>query len=330
MSSFDDIGLAMIPSGYKEGKLYSVLPNSGDGDFDFSRSTTATRVNSEGLIEKGRENLLLQSNAITTSPWSEVRIFSQTQGHTGYDGSNNAWLIIPSSDNATHIKLQSLSNTTGVTTISVYAKAAGYNYFSIRDDSSGNSYARFDLSLGVTSITGSNAITSKIESVGNDWWRCSLTYLETATGNILFYVNNAYNFADIYAGDEVSGVYFQDFQTEQGLVATDVIETTTTAVYEGITDDIPRLDYPIVNGAVRDCPALLLEPQRTNLVTYSEYFGDSSWTKVNASISSNTTISPSGATNASTLVSTSGTSEQYLDVGSLSVTSGEDYTMSVL
>ena len=34
MSSFDDIGVAMIPSGYKEGKLYSVLPNSGDGDFD--------------------------------------------------------------------------------------------------------------------------------------------------------------------------------------------------------------------------------------------------------------------------------------------------------
>ena len=61
MSSFDDIGVAMIPSGYKEDKLYSVLPNSGDGDFDFSRSSSATRVNSEGLIETARTCLLYTS-----------------------------------------------------------------------------------------------------------------------------------------------------------------------------------------------------------------------------------------------------------------------------
>ena len=43
--------LAMIPSGYKEGKVYSVLPNNGDGDFTFSRGSNATRVNKDGLIE---------------------------------------------------------------------------------------------------------------------------------------------------------------------------------------------------------------------------------------------------------------------------------------
>ena len=43
--------LALIPSGYKSGKIYSVLPTSGVGDFDFSRSGTATRINSQGLIE---------------------------------------------------------------------------------------------------------------------------------------------------------------------------------------------------------------------------------------------------------------------------------------
>ena len=93
---------------------------------------------------------------------------------------------------------------------------------------------------------------------------------------------------------------------------------------EEVSTDVPRLDYS--DGS---CPSLLLERQSTNLVTYSEDYSDSSWTKVNASVSSNTATSPSGETNASTLVSTSGTSEQYLDVGSLSVTSGEDYTMSV-
>jgi hypothetical protein len=43
--------LALIPSGYKASKVYSVLPTDGTGDFDFTRSGNATRVNSEGLIE---------------------------------------------------------------------------------------------------------------------------------------------------------------------------------------------------------------------------------------------------------------------------------------
>ena len=44
----------------------------------------------------------------------------------------------------------------------------------------------------------------------------------------------------------------------------DYIETTTTAVEGGITDNVPRLDY-----TDSSCPALLLEPQRTNLMPYA-------------------------------------------------------------
>ncbi len=43
--------LAMIPSGYKDGKVYSVLPSNGNGDFNFTRASSATRVNKDGLIE---------------------------------------------------------------------------------------------------------------------------------------------------------------------------------------------------------------------------------------------------------------------------------------
>ena len=49
--------LAMIPSGYKASKVYSVLPESGVGDFDFTRATTATRINSSGLIETVATNV---------------------------------------------------------------------------------------------------------------------------------------------------------------------------------------------------------------------------------------------------------------------------------
>jgi len=43
--------IAFIPSGYKINKIYSILPTNGDGDLDFTRVSTATRVNSSGLIE---------------------------------------------------------------------------------------------------------------------------------------------------------------------------------------------------------------------------------------------------------------------------------------
>jgi len=43
--------LAMVPSGYKDGTLYSVLPNNAGGDFDVTRGSLATRVNKDGLIE---------------------------------------------------------------------------------------------------------------------------------------------------------------------------------------------------------------------------------------------------------------------------------------
>jgi hypothetical protein len=43
--------LALIPAA-QGSKLFSVLPSSGVGDFDFSRSGKATRINSQGLIEE--------------------------------------------------------------------------------------------------------------------------------------------------------------------------------------------------------------------------------------------------------------------------------------
>ena len=40
-----------VPSGYKAGTAYGVLPNVAAADLDFVRSTTATRINADGLIE---------------------------------------------------------------------------------------------------------------------------------------------------------------------------------------------------------------------------------------------------------------------------------------
>ena len=44
--------LLQIPSAVSDSKLHSVLPNNGKGDFQFERSTGATRINKDGLIEE--------------------------------------------------------------------------------------------------------------------------------------------------------------------------------------------------------------------------------------------------------------------------------------
>ena len=49
---------AFTPSGgYKEGTLYSLVPNDNVGNFDVSRTGVATRVNKDGLIEVVAENV---------------------------------------------------------------------------------------------------------------------------------------------------------------------------------------------------------------------------------------------------------------------------------
>ena len=57
MSLADDAKLLLIPTGYKASKVYSVFPTDGDGDFDYTRSGNASRVNPGGLIETVGTNI---------------------------------------------------------------------------------------------------------------------------------------------------------------------------------------------------------------------------------------------------------------------------------
>jgi hypothetical protein len=65
---------------------------------------------------------------------------------------------------------------------------------------------------------------------------------------------------------------------------------------EVVTNNKPRIDFlNDSNGA------LLLEPSRTNLATYSEQFDNAAWTKFGGVVLANTETSPDGAINSDTL-----------------------------
>ena len=312
MSLFDDASLVMIPSAYKDGKLYSIKPTDGSGDFTFSRATAATRVNADGLIEKETQNLFTYSNTFDNAIWAGAATW--TSGQADKDGGTSAWTFAKFAAASSDYYNDTTIN--GVQTFSIYAKKQTGVGLKPYFFGSSNGWATFNLEDGsVFNTNGSIIIDTNVETYNSQWWRISVT-INASSGNWYLYVTDG---TDTQTSDVIT---LQDAQLEQGLVARDYIETTTAAVYGGITDNVPRLDY-----TDSSCPALKLEPQRTNLLTHSEYFGD--WTNIEGNtITANATESPEGLQNAYSFIAN--TTENYHRISSgYSVTLGQSYTSSV-
>ena len=90
---------------------------------------------------------------------------------------------------------------------------------------------------------------------------------------------------------------------------------------EVVKSNVPRIDYTDTTNGV-----LLLEKAATNLVTYSEDFNNSSWTKDNTTITSNQVISPDGTLNADLLTANDGS---HINAYTGISTSNNNYSYSV-
>jgi hypothetical protein len=304
----------------KDGNIlgYSVGDTSGKyfpQEFTFARGSnlSATRIGKTGLIVKGRENVLLQSNSFDTT-WGNVNS-AETSGFEGYDGTNNAWKLESTTIYSSLINQTLTLN--GVQTFSVYAKAGTANYLAFYNIASSIPRAWYNLSNGTIEST-LNKIDAKIESVGNGWYRCSMTYNQNIS-EVNVYVSDANNSFSSAIG---SSIYIQDAQLELGLAASPYIETTTTTAQAGVLENTPRLNY--TTGVAN--PYLLLEPQRSNLVDdYSGY----TWNSFNgAAISfTGTEQSPEGFNNAVTWTF-GGSSGEVVQRSSISISNSTTYTIS--
>jgi len=318
MSFFDDASLVFLPSGQagKDGKAYSMKPTNGDGDFTFSRGSnlTATRVDSNGLIEKGRENLFFQSNQFDTI-WTAGNV-SVTSGQSGYDGSSDAWKITSTNTGSAFARQNIVSS--GVQTASVYAAKGNVDYIYFRIAGSTNQGAFINLSNGTIDgyLNQGNIIDISVNNVSGDWYRISITF-NTTTSDIRFYASDSGGSSSAIG----SYIYIQDAQLEQGLVATEYIESGASTGLAGILEDSPRFDYS--GGA--SCPSLLLEPSRTQLIGESEYYEN--WDKNSGTtLTNNNAVSPDGSQNATLVESPlSGGRVGY----NVALTSGTTYTFSV-
>ena len=183
----DQASIVLTPTAYDNGKVLCAKPIDGSGDFDFSRNSAATRVNSQGLVEDVQ---ILSSNLVQNGDFSEQGAeevsngsFSQQGSElvTGGDFSNpsdwikgTGWSISGGSLNA--------SNVNGVS-----ATQGGYTFlgktFKV-------SYTISDYSQGSVQIyLGGNQSTSLKSENG--------THTETisiSSGNTVLYIYGISNF----------------------------------------------------------------------------------------------------------------------------------------
>jgi hypothetical protein len=300
MSYFDDASLVMIPSGYKDQKVYSVKPIDGSGDLTFTRSNdTATRVASNGLIEKVRTNLILQSQTLDNASWDKSDATVTANTTIAPDGTLTA-------DTITAVVIDQRVNQ--AVTVAASTEHT-FSFFAKKGTTVTPRYSVYDLSNNafiLTQVDYSALVNT------STWSRITATFTTPAgcTSISIYPINAA----------TLGTTFIWGCQLETG-VATDYIATTSAAVSVGPVANLPRLDYS--GGAT--CPKLLLEPQRVNLAQFSESFNNAYWTQ-NATVTANSTISPSGYQDADTLTDAS---NSYLDVRrSFTITASTAYTFS--
>jgi hypothetical protein len=295
MSLLDTASLLLTPNAYKEGKLYSVIPSDGSGDFTFTRATTATRVNSAGLVELVPYNLVTYSEQFDNAAWNKNSdgVLITSNATTAPNGTLTADQVEnnPSSPN-TPWMLQFFNALVGgqTYTYSIYVRAT----------------TSATKQLGIWN--NSTSWTYQNISVTTEWQRFEFSFVANASAT-QWAIGLEFNGAE-------TAYFIWGAQLNEGSVAKDYQKTETRL-------NIPRLDY-----SLGGCPNILLEPQRTNLTTYSEQFDDASWNKINSSVTANADISPDGYTNADRIYDNA-TSGQHRVGKNISVVSATTYTFSV-
>jgi hypothetical protein len=234
------------------GTKKSLKDRSGNTQVEFTRDTIGTYVDENGIIKTAvadearfeEEGLLVEesrTNSLTYSvdfsqQFNAVRCSITANSTVAPDGTSTATTLIEKLSGNTH-QLSGFSYTGGVPqngdgthTFSVFAKAKERSVIAIATNRSGagqHAVATFDLSAGVVSQYGGtndgtvDYVGSSIISVGNGWYRCTLTY--SSVGDVwptIGIINTpTYTYENFgrysYQGDGTSGVYIWGVQMEQ-------------------------------------------------------------------------------------------------------------------
>jgi len=258
----------------------------------FSRASSGTYVDSDGLIKTSPVNLVL--NSVT----GEIHAATNMTGPTsvyGPGGTDTAFQYLSTGGTvSSRIQFKTVVAATATQyTATVYVKGVNYNRVAFGFAASGfgtNSRRTFYLDTLTTNGVGSgSAAAVSIEDAGNGWRRLRITTNATtsATG-ITSYIDLGGTGNETHTTDQ--GFQFYGLQIEEGTTATDYIPTGATI------SGAPRFDHDPVTG---ESLGLLIEESRTNIIDRNTSHYNSIWgNAVPSGAYNNAGIAPDGTNTA--------------------------------
>jgi hypothetical protein len=288
--------------------LSFALTKKLDPRITFARASTGAYYDGQ-TVAKAEENLFTYSQEFDNGVWTKTGASITANATTAPDGTGTADLYIPNTTLTQHRIVKSFPQTlSGNNNISFYLKGNGYNFvtFYFLGGTSGN--VQIDLTDGSTSyitpglgadFSGQTTVTAE----SNGFYRVSISLTSAHTSFWIYFYETVDTLT--FAANGVDGIYIWGAQLEQRSAVTAYTPTTTQPITNYIpvlqtaSANVARFDHNPVTG---ESLGLLVEEQRTNLLTYSEDFSDAAWTKSNSTITANTIVAPDGTLTGDALV----------------------------
>jgi len=174
----------------------------------------------------GYRNMLASSEDFSAAVWVKTSVTVAANATVAPDGTTTADKVIQSAALGAHYVSQTVSGTSP-STRTLYAKNAGYNFVAMTFDNSVAKAAVFNLTTGAVTNIGGSVTAATATSVGNGWWRLSMT-VSGSVGFVQDYVTQTAGFP-AETGNGVDGVYFWGAQLETGSTATTYQRTGATS-----------------------------------------------------------------------------------------------------
>jgi hypothetical protein len=217
-----------------------VLLSAGGNQARFDHNPT-TGESLGLLVEEQRTNLASYSADLgNTSAWPPAGITTISNASIAPDGTLSAMRMVAATSSGDHDLYRYFNLSNSSYTLSIYAKYSGAHLALSAGISNPWAGCIFDLQNGVAKTPQGTGMTctASIQSVGNGWYRCSITYTGTSsygTYVIISSTNNVnatmgpYGFI-AYPGDGWSGVQLWGCQLEAGAFPTSYIPTLASTV----------------------------------------------------------------------------------------------------
>lgn len=293
-----------------------------DPKISFSRASNATVTKSDGTIGYAPHNLLTYSEQFDNTAWTKSKSTVVSNVVAAPNGSLSADKLVENSETGAHASYPANYSATNVTlTASIYAKASERSsvLLEISNFLSGSAVCRFNLSSGTfttpsSTTTDYTGISASIASVGNGWFRCSITATKGSANSNNFVVINIDNGStNLYTGDGTSGIYIWGAQLNVG--ALQPYYPTTVKNLLGYTQEFDNAAWTKSNSFVQ-----------TNLLTYSQELDNTAWTAGTGTVTANSQIAPDGSLTADTCTTTGTTAQSIYQ--SVTVSAATSYTFS--